>query len=329
MSSSSTSNTWRIDRASRARFGGVEVRHLEHHHVAAVAAAAVEQPPGRGVRLNRRDDLEERVADREHRVAQTESATPGSLNGSPSGSDSRNRRRPGPDPGPRAPLGGVVARWATSSSIAAFGKETAGFRRRYPETILCREADSTEPRSADLAELSALADGTLDPARRDEVRARIAGSPQLTELYERERRVVETLHEMRRDRPGAGPAADKLATADSGAQGSRLVAETSFQHARDGRGRSRRAAAVVLALVLLLPAGRQVRRRSARRPRSRPAGRPRRPPRRAPARAARAWTCRRSTSRTGPSRLARRRTADRPDRRPSRADGLLRVARPP
>jgi hypothetical protein len=46
----------------------------------------------------------------------------------------------------------------------------------------------------ELADLSALADGTIDPARRPEVEARIAGSPELSALYERERRVVEMLH---------------------------------------------------------------------------------------------------------------------------------------
>lgn len=44
------------------------------------------------------------------------------------------------------------------------------------------------------AELSALADGTIDPARRAAVEARIAKSPELTALYDRERRVVEMVH---------------------------------------------------------------------------------------------------------------------------------------
>jgi hypothetical protein len=46
----------------------------------------------------------------------------------------------------------------------------------------------------ELADLSALADGTIDPARRPEVEAHIAASPELTALYERERRVVTMLH---------------------------------------------------------------------------------------------------------------------------------------
>src|ERR1700683_2753838 len=54
---------------------------------------------------------------------------------------------------------------------------------------------------ADIRDMSALADGTLDPARREQVRARIAASPELAALYERERWVVALLHEARaRDR---------------------------------------------------------------------------------------------------------------------------------
>ena len=43
-----------------------------------------------------------------------------------------------------------------------------------------------------LAELSALADGTLEPARRAEVKAQIAASPERHALYERERRAGNT-----------------------------------------------------------------------------------------------------------------------------------------
>ena len=46
-------------------------------------------------------------------------------------------------------------------------------------------ADPSEPSPKQLAELSALADRTLDPARRSEVQAWIAASPRLTALYER------------------------------------------------------------------------------------------------------------------------------------------------
>jgi anti-sigma factor RsiW len=50
-----------------------------------------------------------------------------------------------------------------------------------------------EPGKRTLADLSALADGTIDPARRAAVEARIAGSPELQALYEREHNVVELL----------------------------------------------------------------------------------------------------------------------------------------
>lgn len=56
------------------------------------------------------------------------------------------------------------------------------------------QADNTTLSARELADLSALADGTLDPTRRPEVEARIAASPELSALYERERRVVEMLH---------------------------------------------------------------------------------------------------------------------------------------
>ena len=67
------------------------------------------------------------------------------------------------------------------------------------------DADTPELHPRELADLSALADGTIDPARREEVRARIDASPHLTALYARERRVVELLHEVRAtDRAPAG-----------------------------------------------------------------------------------------------------------------------------
>src|SRR5438046_8961860 len=42
----------------------------------------------------------------------------------------------------------------------------------------------------EMAELAALADGTLSAERRAEVEARVAGSPELQELLERQRRAV-------------------------------------------------------------------------------------------------------------------------------------------
>lgn len=59
-------------------------------------------------------------------------------------------------------------------------------RLRFPG----KKADSE---GEELAELSALADGTLDPARRAEAEARIADSPELRKLYQREREVVGAL----------------------------------------------------------------------------------------------------------------------------------------
>lgn len=54
-----------------------------------------------------------------------------------------------------------------------------------------------------LAELSALADGTLDPARRQAVEAWIASSPELVDLYERERVAVDALHRAAAERAPA------------------------------------------------------------------------------------------------------------------------------
>jgi hypothetical protein len=55
--------------------------------------------------------------------------------------------------------------------------------------------DNSTLSARELADLSALADGTIDPARRPEVEAHIAASSELSTLYERERRVVEMLHQ--------------------------------------------------------------------------------------------------------------------------------------
>jgi hypothetical protein len=101
----------------------------------------------------------------------------------------------------------------------------------------------------ELAELSALADGTLDPARRSEVEARIAASPELSALYERERRVVGVLHEARRTvRAPAGLRA--RIEADRPSRGAVARWRTGYVGGLAGA-----LAAVVLALVLILPAG--------------------------------------------------------------------------
>jgi hypothetical protein len=109
------------------------------------------------------------------------------------------------------------------------------------------DSPSLEPQT--LAEVSMLADGTLDPARRAEVSARIAASPELSSLYERERRVVELLHEARSaDRAPAALRARIEASKPSRATRTRR---------RFGYGGALAGAlaAVALALALILPAG--------------------------------------------------------------------------
>jgi anti-sigma factor RsiW len=107
-------------------------------------------------------------------------------------------------------------------------------------------ADNPQQRRA---ELSALADGTLDASRRTEVEARIAASPELTALYERERRVVRALHQARQtDRAPASLRA-------------RIEAQRPRARARARRrigyagGLAGALAAILLALVLILPSG--------------------------------------------------------------------------
>ena len=106
-----------------------------------------------------------------------------------------------------------------------------------------------DPTPQQLADLSALADGTLDPSRREEVQRWIAGSPELSSLLERERRVVRILHEAR--------AADRAPAALR----ARIEAERPSR-AKRARGRvvlggslAGALAAVGLALALILPAG--------------------------------------------------------------------------
>jgi hypothetical protein len=61
-----------------------------------------------------------------------------------------------------------------------------------PEEMAASDRKS-QPTRRQLAELFALADGTLDSARVADVRAQIAASGELAELYERELRVVGVL----------------------------------------------------------------------------------------------------------------------------------------
>ncbi len=111
-------------------------------------------------------------------------------------------------------------------------------------------SSSTEQPSPDrreLADLSALADGTLDPARRQEVADRIAASPELSALYERERRVVAMLHQARvSERAPAGLRQRIDATRPSRAVRSR-------RRVLYGGGLAGALAVIALALALILP----------------------------------------------------------------------------
>ncbi|HWE34553.1 MAG TPA: hypothetical protein VG410_13765 [Solirubrobacteraceae bacterium] len=113
----------------------------------------------------------------------------------------------------------------------------------------------TEPDAAELADLSALADGTLDRSRRNEVRARIAGSAQLTALYERERRVVTALHELRATERAPDQLRRKVEAARP-ARKDRPWLRTRWHVNMPGLAAGMVSAAViVLAVVLLAPGG--------------------------------------------------------------------------
>jgi anti-sigma factor RsiW len=98
-----------------------------------------------------------------------------------------------------------------------------------------------------LAELSALADGSLDPARRQAVEAWIASSPELLDLYERDRAAVGVLQQAAAER---APARLRLRI-----QGQR-VRRVRGPHVRTGYGVLAGAiAAAAVAVVLVLPGG--------------------------------------------------------------------------
>jgi hypothetical protein len=114
---------------------------------------------------------------------------------------------------------------------------------------MASEAEHKQPTASELAELSALADGTLDPERRSIVQAQIAASPELTALYDREQRVVQALHQAR----ATERAPARLRTRIEAARPSRAAAaRRRFAYAG---GVAVALAAVVLALVLALPSG--------------------------------------------------------------------------
>src|SRR4051794_9349840 len=110
------------------------------------------------------------------------------------------------------------------------------------------EADPTHGlRDDELADLARLADGTLPAARREEVEARVAASPRLASIVERQGVALDALH----DTAATGAPARLRA----GVERRRGTGRTA------ARGRSRTviggalaaAAVVVLALVLALP----------------------------------------------------------------------------
>jgi len=110
-------------------------------------------------------------------------------------------------------------------------------------------AEETQPTRAQLAEVSALADGTLDPDRRAEVEARIAASPELSGLYQRERRILSALHEARAtERAPAG----LRARVEAARPARHVTVRRRFVY---GGAVSGALAVVVLALILLLPSG--------------------------------------------------------------------------
>lgn len=108
---------------------------------------------------------------------------------------------------------------------------------------------STEPRltTRQLADLSALADGTLDRRRRQDVQDWISSSAELQEMYRKQRQAVSALHRLREDR-----ASDRLHS----------IVERERRQGAPRRLRLRLAvvlavpvAAVIVILALALPAG--------------------------------------------------------------------------
>jgi hypothetical protein len=111
-----------------------------------------------------------------------------------------------------------------------------------------RNAESSKPSRRDLAELSALADGTLDATRRAAVQARVAGSVELSELYERQRHAVDLV---RRSLAEVRAPASLRARIDSEVARRRSVRLRSVYGGALVAG----LAVVALMLVLVLPAG--------------------------------------------------------------------------
>ena len=113
-----------------------------------------------------------------------------------------------------------------------------------------KEAGRSETDRRELAELSALADGTLEPARWAEVEARIAASPQLSMLYERERRVAEVLRGARSTT--RAPAALRVRIEAERTRGRKILRRPVYAAALTA---ALAAVLLVLMLVLVLPTG--------------------------------------------------------------------------
>jgi hypothetical protein len=109
--------------------------------------------------------------------------------------------------------------------------------------------EKSKPTTAELADLSALADGTLDPARRAAVQDHISASPELSALYQRESQVVSALHQARESEraPAALRARIEAARPTKRAQTRRRIAFAG--------GLAAALAVIALAVVLALPSG--------------------------------------------------------------------------
>jgi anti-sigma factor RsiW len=99
----------------------------------------------------------------------------------------------------------------------------------------------------EMAELAALADGTLSPERRGPLEARVAASPELRQLLERQRRAVAATRAAASEPAPASLRArveQRVGRSEAGPRRVRLVPSLAFA------GAAAAAAAVVLALVL-------------------------------------------------------------------------------
>lgn len=110
-------------------------------------------------------------------------------------------------------------------------------------------SELTPPTEADLLDLTALADGSLDPARRDGVEARVAADPVLAVELERQRRALALIVHSQRTVQAPATLRERV-----GAE--RMRRRPLFSFGRLGFAAGGVAiAAAVLALLLVLPSG--------------------------------------------------------------------------